>query len=434
MRRFIAPPFNAAAARILIIACGALLCTAFAHAQVAIKGAKVYTMKPDGEGFAPAIDNGVVIIEGGKIKAVGPAATTPIPQGFRVLEGAVVTPGLVDPHSTVGLSGIYNQPHDSDQLERSSPIQPELRALDAYNPLEKLVEYVRSFGVTTINTGNAPGELISGQTIAVKTVGDTVEEALLAECTAIVATIGPSAQKGSGGPSPTGGGDEGRGKSPGTRGKMMSMLREELIKAQEYARKRDAAADDKKPERSLRSEALGRVLKGEVPLMVTCDRAQDIESALRLAAEFKFRLILNSAAESYLLIDKIKAASVPVVLHASMQRAVGEAENQSFETAQTLRKAGIPFAIESGYESYVPKARVILLEAAIAAANGLPFADALASITIRPAQILSLADRVGSLEPGKDGDVAIYDGDPFEYTSHCTGVVIGGKVVSETVR
>lgn len=408
--------------------------SAGSHAQVAIKAKKVYTMRPDGAGFAAPIENGVVVIEGGKVKAVGPAASTTIPAGFRTIEGAVATPGLIDARSTVGLSGIYNQAHDSDQLERSSPLQPELRALDAYNPQERLIAYVRSFGVTAINTGNAPGELISGQTMLVKTTGKTVEDALVKDATAVVATIGPAAQKGSGGPSPTGGGDEGRGKSPGTRGKMMSMLREEFIKAQEYAAKVERAGADKKPERNIRHETLGRALRGEIPVMISADRAQDLDSCLRLASEFGFKLILNSAAESYLMLDRIKAAGVPVVLHASMARAVGDSENQSFETASALRTAGIPFAIESGYEGYVPKARIVLLEAAVAAANGLTFEDALAAITIRPAQILGVADRLGSLEAGKDGDVALYDGDPFEYTTHCVGVVINGVVVSDTPR
>ncbi len=405
-----------------------------AAAQVAVRGQRVYTMAPGPNGqAAPPISDGVVIIEGGKVRAVGPAATTPVPPGFRVLSAAVVTPGLVDARSTVGLSGIYNQPHDSDQIERSSPLQPELRAIDAYNPQERLIEWVRSFGVTTINTGNAPGELISGQTMAVKTAGATVEEAMLKDATAVVATIGPQAQKGPGGPSATAPPDT-SGKSPGTRGKMMSMLREQIIKAQEYSRKRASAPDDKKPERDLKLDALARVLAGELPLMITANRAQDIDSCLRLAEEFKFRLILNSAAEAYLLTDRIRAAQAPVVLHASMQRAVGESENLSFETAAALRRAGVLFAIESGYEAYVPKARVVLLEAAIAAANGLTFEQALASITIDAARIVGVADRVGSIEPGKDGDVALYDGDPFEYTSHCVGVVIGGAVVTDTPR
>ena len=179
---------------------------------------------------------------------------------------------------------------------------------------------------------------------------------------------------------------------------------------------------------------LARVLNRELPLMVTANRAQDIASVLRLTREFNLRLWLDSAAEAYLLIDEIKAAGVPVIIHPTMYRATRETENLSFETAAKLRQAGIPVALQAGYESYVPKTRVVLFEAALAAANGLTFEQALATITIDAAKILGIDQRVGSLEVGKDGDVAIYDGDPFEYTSHCIGVIIEGAVVSDTPR
>lgn len=400
----------------LVIAALAALCGAGAEGQIAVRGKTVYTMAG-----APIAD-GVVVMHEGKIAAVGPAATTPIPQGFTVLEAAVVTPGLVDARSTVGLSGMLNAAHDSDQLERSSPIQPELRAIDAYNPHERLVGYVRSFGVTVVNTGHAPGELISGQTFVVKTVGNTAEEALVRSECFVAATLSPIAQK------------EERGKAPGTRAKMMSMLREELLKAKEYAEKQANADETKRPARNLRSETLARVLKGEIPLLITANRAQDIDSCLRLAEEFKFRVVLDSAAEAYLLTDRIKASGAPVIVHPTMQRAVGDSENQTFENAAILRRAGIPVAIPSGYEGYVPKARIVLFEAAIAAANGLTFDQALASITIDAAKIIGVDARVGSIEVGKDGDVALYSGDPFEYTTRCVGVVINGRAVSDTPR
>ena len=382
-------------------------------AQVAVRGKTVHTMA------GPVIRDGVVIIRGGKITAVGPADGITIPEGMRVLEAEVVTPGLIDAHSVVGLTGIYNHKHDQDQLERSAPIQPELRALDAYNAHEQLVEWVRGFGVTTLHTGHAPGELISGQTIIVKTFGNTVEDAVMVETAAVAASLSERAKK------------KERGKSPGTRGKMMALLRAEFIKAQEYLRKLETAEEDKKPERKLGLETLGRVLKKEIPLMVTAQKVQDIASALRLAREFDLRLWLDGAAESYLLIDEIKAAGVPVIIHPSMVRAFGEMKNMSFETAAKLKHAGIPVAIQSGYESYVPKTRVVLFEAAIAAANGLSFDEALSAITIDAAKILGIADRVGSLEVGKDGDIALFDGDPFEYTTHCTVVVISGNVVHD---
>jgi imidazolonepropionase-like amidohydrolase len=411
-----------------VLALTAALLAPPAAAQVAIKAKTIHTMGPAGK-----ITDGVVVIREGKIAAIGPAASTAIPDGFKTLEAAVVTPGLIDAHSVVGLSGIYNQPHDSDQLERSAPIQPELRALDAYNPREQLIEWVRSFGITTLHTGHAPGELISGQTIIVKTVGNTVEEALIREPGAIAATLSPSAHKDG-------------SKSPGTRGKSMAMLRAELIKTQEYVKKREAAATrpadaknaesgaDKSAERNLRYDALVRVLKREVPLMITANRAQDIDSVLRLADEFKIRVWLDMAVEAYELLPAINAANIPVIIHPTQFRAWGETENLSFETASKLRKAGISFAIQSGYESYVPKTRVVLFEAAVAAANGLTFDEALGSITIGAAKILGVDQRIGSLEVGKDGDVALYDGDPFEYTTHCIGTIIDGKVVSEVKR
>ena len=129
--------------------------------------------------------------------------------------------------------------------------------------------------------------------------------------------------------------------------------------------------------------------------------------------------------------DEIKRAGVPVIVHATMYRSYDETENLSFETAAALKAAGIPIALQSGFEGYVPKTRVLLFEAAVAAANGLGFEGALAASTIDAARLLGLEARVGSLEPGKDGDLALYDGDPFEYTSHCVGVVIDGDVLHE---
>ena len=157
-------------------------------------------------------------------------------------------------------------------------------------------------------------------------------------------------------------------------------------------------------------------------------------SALRIADEFDINIVLDGASESYLLIDEIKAAGVPVILHPAMARAWGEKENLSFTTAAKLINAGIPTAYQSGYESYVPKTRVVLFEAGITLAHGVSFEQALAAVTIESAKILGIADRVGSLEVGKDGDLALYDGDPFEYTSHAVGTIIEGVLVSDTMN
>lgn len=397
------------------VAC-CLLVSPTAFGQVVIRGGVVHTMT------GPPITDGIVVIRDGKISAVGRASDVLIPAGFRVLTAAVVTPGLIDAHSVVGLGGIFNSPReDQDQLEGSAPTQPELRAIDAYNPREQLVTWIREFGVTTVHTGHGPGELISGQTCIVKTTGNTVEAATVRPVAMVAATLASSARKD--GP-----------KAPGTRAKMMSLLRQELIDAARYRDQMAKPEVSERPARDLRKEALVQVLDRKVPLLVTAHRAQDLANALRLAEEFKIRVVLDGAAEAYLLAERIQKAGVPVILHPTMMRAVGDLENLSFETAAKLTALGIPVALQSGFESYVPKTRVVLFEAAMAASNGLGFERALATITRDAAKILEIDQRVGTLAVGKDGDVALFDGDPFEYTTHVTGVVIEGKVVSETVR
>ncbi len=434
-----------------------------AQAQIAVKGETVWTMAGEN------ITDGVVLVgANGKIEAVGAASQINIPANYKVISAKVVTPGLIDAHTVIGLNGYLNQPQDQMALDGSSPMQPELRAIDAYNPEEKLIEWVRSFGVTTIHTGHQPGALISGQTMIAKTVGKTADEATIVPVAMVAVTLGESAL-GSG------------GKSPGTRGKQAAMLRAELIRAYEAGKKTDDTAkktttvvstnnqnnNDNSPTATnpnsmlenpptennrstnnkggqtvvstqntgdLRSEIMGKVIRREIPLLVTAQKAQDIITAIRLAKEFNIRIVLDGVAEAQLVMKEIKASGFPVIVHPTMYRASGETENLSFEDAAKLKLAGVPVALQSGYEGYVPKTRVVLFEAGVAAANGLSQRDALATITIDAAKMLGLDKRLGSLEKGKDGDIAMYDGDPFEYSTHCTGTLINGQVVSNIVR
>ena len=386
---------------------------------LAIHGETVFTAAG-----AP-IKDGLVLVSDGKITYVGPAAGQMYTADRQVLHAKVVTPGLIDAHATVGLSGLLNQAQDQDMLEKSAAVQPELRAIDAYNAKDPLVAHVRSFGVTTVNTGHAPGALVSGQTMIVKTFGRTVDEDVVnpAAMTAVAlgnnGLTGRDVAPGRGSPSE---------KSPGTRAKAVAMLRAELIKAQEYAKKRELKDETKRPGRDLKYEALLRGLDGSQPLLVNVNRQQDILSAIRVAKEFGARIVLDGCADAPLVLAEIKVSGFPVVLHPTMARSFEDEENLSVETAAMLQAAGIPFAIQSGYEAYVPKTRVVLFEAAMAAANGLGFEPALASVTINAAKLLGIADRTGSLVIGKDADLALYDGDPFEYTSHCVGTVINGQV------
>ncbi|MBA2380201.1 MAG: amidohydrolase family protein [Blastocatellia bacterium] len=390
----------------------ALAVTAFfvsaANAQIAVVGETVWTMTG-----AP-ISNGIVLMNNGKITAVGPAASVSIPAGYRVINAKVVTPGLIDAHTVIGLNGYLNQPHDQMALDGGGSFQPELRAIDAYNAEERLIEWVREFGVTTIHTGHQPSALVSGQTMIAKTAGKNVDQATIVPTAMIAATIGQAASAGA-------------GRSPGSRAKMAAMLRAELIKALENSKKTEQPRDP-------RASTMIRVIKGEIPMLITAERSQDIMTAIRIAKEFNIKIILDGAADAHMVLDEIKASGFPVIVHATMARPGGDRENLSMENASKLKAAGIPFALQSGYEGYVPKTRVILFEAGVAAANGLSQRDALASITIDAARILGIDNRVGSLAVGKDADIAMYNGDPFEYTTHCIGTIINGQVVSEVKR
>ncbi len=376
-----------------------------ALAQVAVKGEKIWTMAGE------PIVNGVVLIKDGKIEAVGTQSEIKIPAGYKVVNAKVVTPGLIDARTVIGLNGYLNQPHDQMALDGSAPIQPELRAIDAYDAQEKLVEWVRGFGVTTLHTGHQPSALVPGQTMIVKTTGRNVEEDTLVQTAAVAVTLGNSGLN--------------QGKSPGTRAKQISMLRAELIKAQ--GAKPDAARD-------LKTEIWKKVLAKEIPLLINAEKAIDIMSALRIAKEFKVRIIIDGGSEADQLVKEIKEAGVSVIVHPTMARPGGDRESLSLETAGKLKAAGITVAIQSGYEGYVPKTRVVLFEAAMAAGNGMKWSDALAAITIDAARILGIDGKVGSIAIGKDADLAMYDGDPFEFTSHCTGTMINGSLVSEVIR
>ena len=379
------------------------------NAQVAIKGDLIYTMAGE------PIENGVILIKDGKIEKVGRADKITIPAKYKQYSSKVVTPGLIDAHTTVGLTGIYNQKHDQDQLEKSSAIQPELRASDAYNPLEELVGYLLSKGVTTMHTGHAPGAVISGQTLIVKTSGRTLDEVQIEGTTMLTITLGSSIKH--------------NYKTPGTRAKGVAILRTELVKAQEYMKKLEDKKNKEPVKRDLKLEPLVSLLKGEMKALITAHQSNDIMTAIRLSKEFGFKLVIDGGAEAYLLIKEIKEAGAEVILHPTMIRTWGERKNASMETASILKKEGIEVAIQSGYESYVPKTRVILYEAGIAAANGLGKENALRTITINPAKILNIDDRVGTIEKDKDADIVMFDGDPLEYLTHVCYVFIDGKEV-----
>ncbi|MEO6681985.1 MAG: amidohydrolase family protein [Ginsengibacter sp.] len=378
-------------------------------AQIAIKAETIYTVS------GKPIKNGVVLIKNGKIENVG--ANISIPSGYKIYETRVLTPGLIDARSMVGISGALNIPTDQDQLDKTSPIQPELRAIDAYNPDESLIKVIRDYGVTTIHTGHGVGALVSGQTMIAKTKTGTVESVTIQPLTMLAMTLDPSVGR--------------NFTSPGTSAKQMSMIRTELMKAQAYQKKQEDKDESKRPAADLKMDILLKLLKGEIKALITANTSKDMMSAIRLAKEFNLKLVLNGAAEAYRLIPQIKEAKAEIVLHATMARNGGDMANMTSESAALLTAAGIPVSIESGYEAYVPKTRIVLFEAGQAMVHGLSFDDALKTITLNPAKLLGIEKRVGSIEKGKDADLVLFDGDPFEYLTKVQMVFIDGEVVKE---
>lgn len=387
-----------------------VFCVAFGQ-DLVVRAETVYPVS------GPPITDGVVVVRSGKITAVGSANDVTIPDGFKVLRGAVAVPGIIDGLSAAGLTGAYNKGFDQDHREYGK-VMPQLRALDSYNGFDSLVGYLRQHGVTTVHTGPSPGQIVGARTLIAKTRAAGVAEVAIKPDNWLVFTLGDQAS--------------------GTNSRMgaAAIVRQALSAAVEYQLRRKLPLADR-PATDLGKEALVQALQGQRQVVVHAHRVRDIRTALRIGEEFALKLVIAGGAEAYLMREELAAAKVPVLVGPVMLRtwnAAGESGNASFENAALLTQAGVQVGIMSGYESYVPKVRLVLWEAAIAGAYGLGFDGALRAVTLTNAEILGIDESVGSLEAGKDGDVAVFDGDPFEYTSHACAVIIQGVVVSEECR
>jgi len=219
--------------------------------------------------------------------------------------------------------------------------------------------------------------------------------------------------------------------SPGTAAKQISMIRTELYKAQAYQKKQSDKDTSKRGAQDLKMDVLSMLLTGKIKALITANTSVDIMSAIRLAKEFNLKLVLNGAAEAYRLIPEIKASGAELILHATMARNGDDMVNMNRESAAILTAAGIAVSIESGYEPYVPKTRIVSWEAGQAMVHGLSFDEALKSVTLNPARVLGIEARVGSIDKGKDADLVLYNGDPFEYMTKVCGVMIDGVMVKE---
>jgi imidazolonepropionase-like amidohydrolase len=361
------------------------------------------------------IEDGVVAIEKGKITFAGKREGFNPPPNVPVLSAHDVTPGLVDCFSQVPLSGQYNSPADQDQDEKSGPLQADLRVLDAFNPREPQLGFLLEQGVTVIHACPGRANVVAGQSGVFRTFGKNAEAMAIRAPHALLVNLGNVVKVTQPGQKPT------------TRMGTASLIRTAFAKAAGYERKSKAAKEETRPDRDLGNEALVAALGKKIGVVFAAQRRDDVNTALRLTKEFNLKSTIALASEGYLAADELAAAKVPLFLHPTMQTPADlETWHTFLGNAGVLADRKILFGIASGMESYVPKTRVVRYEAAVAANYGLGWQRALRAITLDAARTLDVADRYGSLEVGKAGDLVLYDGDPFEYTTRVQRVIVAG--------
>ena len=368
---------------------------------------------------------GDVAIENGKIVAVGQNLSYGDAE-VRDVTGMTVMPGIVDPHCHIGMWEDAMGFEGADGNECTNPITPELRAIDAINPYDRCFEEAVAGGVTTCVTGPGSANVIGGQFVAIKTYGDSVEDMVLRFPVAVKAAFGENPKRVY----------NGKNQTPSTRMATAALMRKALIEAQEYNEKleKGKADPEKMPERNLGKEILARVIRRELPMKIHAHRADDILTAIRICREFKLRYTLDHCTEGYLITDKLKEALGEdcegiIVGPLLTDRSKIELKNPSFKAPKVLEQAGIEYAMMTDHpvtpEQYLP------ICTAVAVREGASEEGALKAITINAAKITGIADRVGSIEVGKDADIAVFSGHPFDFRSRCVLTLVNGKVAHE---
>ena len=381
--------------------------------SVAIVGGYVVPM--EGE----PIPNGTVVITDGRITAVGAKAR--VPKGMPVIDaaGKWVLPGFIDAHAHLGVWEEGEGWAGEDVNEMTDPVGARLRALDGINPADLAFADALAGGVTACVIKPGSGNPIGGQTVAIKTWGRVVDEMVIKSPASVKSALGENPKRIYGA----------KDKLPSTRLGVAAVIRDALTKAQDYQAKRDAAARKKEPfDRDPALEVLARVLTGELPWCQHTHRADDIATAIRLADEFGYRLVINHATEGYLLADLIAERNIPCIVGPMFAtRSKVEVRNRSLANPGVLANAGVTVALTTDHP--VVAIDFLVHQATFAVREGMRREDALASITINPARILGFHDRVGSLAKGKDGDVVIWSGDPLDVLQRAERVFISGREV-----
>jgi imidazolonepropionase-like amidohydrolase len=394
----------------LLAAAAAALAAAPAAAQtIAITGGTVHPIS------GPAIPNGTVIIQNGRITAVG--ANVAVPAGAVRIDatGKVVTPGLFESGTNMALVevGAVDASADFEFEDDEDHVSAAFNVADGINPRSMVIPVTRIAGITTV-VSRPSGGLVAGQGLAFDLIGDRVEEMSIRSPIAMFGSVGESEQEAGG----------------GTRGGLFMRLREVLEDARVWARNPQAFERGETRQFSISRldlAALQPVLRGELPLVLEAHRASDIQTAIRIAQEYNLKLIIAGGTEGWMVADDLVRARVPVLVKVLRNLPESfESLGARYDNAALLRRAGVQVAITTG-ETF--KAFNLRQEAGNAVAYGLPYEEALRAVTLYPAQIFGVADRYGTLEAGKVANVVVWDGDPLELLTNVEHVIIRGQQV-----
>lgn len=384
--------------------------------MLAIVNAVIYPVDKE------VIKKGTILVDKGKIVEVGPDVS--VPEGAQVIDaaGRMVFPGFIDAHSHLGLDESCIGFEGSDVNEATDPVTPNMRAIDGFNPLDITVKEARENGVTACAAGPGSANVVGGTFMAIKTFGTRVDDMIIKEPVAMKVAFGENPKRVY----------SGKGKTPSTRMGTAAVLREILAKTVRYNKQIEAAGDDptKLPQYDAKLEAMLPVIRREIPIKAHAHRADDIFTAIRIAKEFNIKITLDHCTDGALIADTLAKEGLPAIVGPSFgHRTKFELTNKSFVTPGILAKAGVKVAITT--DSPVTPLHSLPLMAGMAVAAGMDECEALRAITLNAAEIIGIEDRVGSITPGKDADIAIFEGHPFEISSKPWMVLINGINIKE---